>query len=81
MSIEQIKLLLTILDFPSGVVLTIHTLVMIGISIAAHVQNRPIDGSIITVYGIVLGCFAANKTYKMVQDHKTQGTVHEEPKA
>lgn len=50
------------MDLPSGVVLGIHTLTMIGLSVAAYVQHRVIESSIIAVYGVVLGAFAVHKT-------------------
>ena len=60
--IDKIKHYLTVLDLPSGVVLGIHTVVMIGLSIAAYAQHRAIDTTIQTVYGIVLGAFAIHRT-------------------
>jgi hypothetical protein len=60
--IDKIKKALTVFDLPSGVVLGIHTLTMIGLSVAAYVQHRVIESSIIAVYGVVLGAFAVHKT-------------------
>jgi len=60
--IDKIKHFLTVLDLPSGVVLGLHTLVMIGLSVAAYIQHRVIESSIIAVYGVVLGAFAVHKT-------------------
>lgn len=62
MTLDEIKRYLTVFDLPSGVVLGIHTGVMIGISIAAFMLKRSIDSTITTVYGIVLGAFAIHKT-------------------
>lgn len=73
--IEKIKALLTILDLPSGVVLGIHTLVMIGLSISAFISKRPIDGSIIAVYGVVLGAFAVHKTTTQTTSIITNATA------
>lgn len=80
--IDNIKKLLTILDLPSGVVLGVHTLVMIGLSVAAYIQNRPIESSIIAVYGVVLGAFAVHKTTTATTSIVTesrQGTDNEKP--
>lgn len=60
--IDKIKKLITVFDIPSGAVLGIHTLVMISLSVAAYVQHRVIESSIIAVYGVVLGAFAVHKT-------------------
>ncbi len=62
MNIEHIKKILTVLDLPSGVIMGIYTLVVIGLSIAAFVLKRPIDSTILTAYGMVAGLFAVHKT-------------------
>lgn len=62
MDLELFKRWITLFDLPSGVVLGIHTMTMIILSVLAFHKNRPLDGSIITVYGVVLGAFAVNKT-------------------
>lgn len=72
--IERIKNWLTVLDLPSGVVLGLHTLVMIGLSVAAFVLKRPIDATIQTVYGIVLGAFAIHRTSTAITEIKTKTT-------
>lgn len=60
--IDKIKLMLTVLDLPSGVVMGIYTSVIIGLSIASFVIKRPIDSTILTAYGMVAGLFAIHKT-------------------
>jgi hypothetical protein len=65
--IALLKDLITIADFPSGVIMSVHTLIMIGISVAAFILNRPIDGSILGFYGLVLGSFAGNKTLRALK--------------
>lgn len=77
--IDRIKAVLTILDLPSGVILGIHTLAMIGLSISAFVAKRPVDGSIIAIYGVVLGAFAVNKTSKSILELKHTSTTGTPP--
>lgn len=72
--LDKIKYYLTVFDLPSGVVLGIHTIVMIGLSIAAFVLKRPIDSTIQTVYGIVLGAFAIHKTTTATTSIVTQSS-------
>lgn len=73
--LEKIKRWLTVFDFPSGVVLGIHTLVIIGLSIAAFVAKRSVDTSIITIYGINLSWFAGHKISTTVTTLVTQSNV------
>lgn len=68
MSIDKLKHYLTILNLPSGVIMGIYTLVIIGLSIAAFVRKQPIDGSILTAYGMVAGLFSINKTTKAIMN-------------
>lgn len=72
--ISKIKYWVTVFDLPSGVVLGIHTAVMISLSIAAFVLNRGIDATITTVYGIVLGAFAIHKTTTATTQIVTQSS-------
>lgn len=74
MMIDKIKKALTIFDLPSGVVLGIHTLTMIGVSVAAYIQHRIIESSIIAVYGVVLGAFAVHKTTTATTNIITQSS-------
>lgn len=69
--VELLKQIISIADFPSGVVMSLHTLIMIGISVAAFALNRPIDGSILGFYGLVLGSFAGNKTLRAMKKPET----------
>lgn len=79
MNTETIKRWLTVLDLPSGVVLGVHTLTMIVLSVMAFVKKQPIDSTITTIYGIVLGAFAIHKTTTattsiVTQSNETAGT-------
>ncbi len=60
--IDKIKRLLTVFDLSGGTVMGLHTLVLIGLSIAAFITKRSIDSSIQTVYGLVLGCYSIHRT-------------------
>lgn len=60
--VKKIKIAASVFDLPSGVVLGVHSLVMISLSVAAFALKRNIDPTITTVYGIVLGAFAVHKT-------------------
>lgn len=62
MNVDQIKKWLTLFDLPSGVILGIHTLVIIGLSIAAVVFKKDIPTTVITLYGMVLGGFCIHRT-------------------
>lgn len=70
--LNKIKAWLTVFDLPGGAILGIHTLVLIGLSIAAYVMKRSIDSSIQTVYGLVLGCYAVHRTTTAVTNITTQ---------
>ena len=81
--IEKIKHIITILDLPSGVILGVHTLVMIALSIAAFCLKRPIESTIIAVYSVVLGAFAIHKTTTAttsIVQQSQQGTPDDTPK-
>lgn len=78
--IERIKHWLTVFDLSGSIVLGIHTLVLIGISIASFVMKRPIDGSIQTVYGLVLGAFAIHRTTTATTSIITNSNQDDPPK-
>lgn len=71
MTLDQIKNYMTVLDLPSGVVLGIHTLVMIGLSIIAVVFHKDIPTTVITIFGMVLGGFCVHKTTTAVVSTST----------
>lgn len=60
--IQRAKLWRDFWDFPSGVVLTLFTLVMMILCVWSFKVDRAINPSILSVYGTVLGLFAYNKT-------------------
>lgn len=60
--IEKLKYWLTVFDLPSGVIMGLYTLVIIGLSITCFIIKRPIDPTILTAYGMVAGLFAIHKT-------------------
>jgi len=72
--IEKIKHYLTVLDLPSGVIMGIATITMIGLMIAAFCLKRPIDASIQMVYGVILGAFAIHRTTTATTSIVTQST-------
>lgn len=81
--IDKIKHWLTVFDLPSGVILGIHTLVMICLSLASFILKRPIEASIQTVYAVVLGAFAIHKTttaITTITSNSAQGLTDDAPK-
>jgi hypothetical protein len=65
--IEKAKLYRDFMDFPSGVVMSVFTFVMMALCVASFAIDRQINGSILSVYGTVLGFFAYNKTKKSLK--------------
>ena len=72
--IDKIKTILTVLDLPSGVIIGLYTLVIIGLSIACFILKRPIDSTILTAYGMVAGLFAIHKTSSNITSIVTKTT-------
>jgi len=79
MNLDTIKRYLTVFDLPSGCVLGIATLTMIGLMIAAFICKRPIDSSIQTVYAVILGAFALHKTSTAIASITTKTTESTDP--
>lgn len=65
--IERIKQAVAILDLPSGVIMSIWTNSIIGMSWLAVIRKYEIPTSVITLFGMGLGAFALNKTVKAVK--------------
>lgn len=62
--IEQLKKL----DIPGGVWLTLFSLAALAICIHAYIIGKKIPTEFVTIYGLVLGTFAASKTIQKFKD-------------
>lgn len=70
--IEKIKSYLTVLDLPSGVIMGIYSLSVIGLSVASFIKQHPIDTSVITAYSAAIAGFTVNKTAKVLKSGEAQ---------
>lgn len=59
---------LKLCDIPGGVWLTLFSLAVLAICIHAYVSGRQIPTELVTIYGLVLGTFAASKTIQKFKE-------------
>lgn len=53
------------LDLPSGTVVGLFTLIIIGMCVSAFASHKEITPSVIDLYKFVIGVFAASKTIQV----------------
>lgn len=80
MTIEQIRKVATLLDLPSGVVMSVWTLSMIGVSWLAVIKKADIPTTVVTLYGMGLGAFSLHKTSTAITTIVNEQTNPETPK-
>lgn len=68
MTVKELKHWITILDFPSGAIMTLITLEYMVLVLHAHLHNRGLDGTLLGFYGTVLGSYAVNKTMRHMKN-------------
>lgn len=74
MNIEQIKQFLTVLDLPSGVIMTIVTLTVLAVSTALVLHGRDVPATFLTMYGLIVGPFCVHKTTVAMKSSETTTT-------
>lgn len=70
-----VKRWINVVDLNGSVILSVHTLVVIGISIASFILHRDISTPIITLFGMNLGSFLTHKTITNVATTNSASTT------
>lgn len=63
---EKFKKYLGLLDVPSGVILGLFTLIIIGVCVHAYATKAELPASVVTIYQFVVGSFAGSKSIKTI---------------
>ena len=63
---ETIKKLIALLDIPSGSILGLFTLIMIGLSLWLTLHAKEFPASVVSIYQFVVGVFAGATTAQAI---------------
>lgn len=78
---KTIESIIELFDVPSGSILGLFTLVIIGMSVSAFMQRIEIPASVISAWQFAVGAFAGSKAVKTVWGKPVNDTPPEAPKA